>query len=305
MRRALITGINGFVGPHLRRELNHHGYDVFGIGKGFESNDRDFGVDITDRRSLRQVCVQVKPDVIFHLAGFSSVAKSWEMPDEAERVNVGGTVMLLDTVSDLRLKPRLLLVSSADVYGRPPELPIPENAKLAPVSPYGRSRVNQEKLVSTAHCPVIVARSFNHTGPGQTPTFAVPSYVYQAVRVTNGRQTRISVGDLSVVRDLCDVRDIVRAYRLLVEKGRPGEVYNVCSGLGFELRTVLQSILALLKIDDRVVVADPKLYRRTDIPALIGDPRKIKAEIGWQTAISFLDKTLPDIIHYWQYQEGL
>lgn len=270
-RKALITGINGFVGPYLQHELEKNGYDVYGIDLNGGS-DKIFSCDITNFDSVLDVMLKIKPDFIFHLAGFSSVAKSFENPELCFKINVDGTKNLLDAVVKSGLKPRVLIVSSAEVYGRPKYIPIDEKHPLDPVSPYGKSRVEQEKLALSYNLPVIISRSFNHTGPGQPATFVIPSFKKQVSEAKDG--DTIFVGNLDLVRDFSDVRDVVHAYRTLIEKGKVGEVYNVGSGVGYKLRDILDKMIKESGKKLKVEV-DPKKYRDVDIPKLVCDNKKI------------------------------
>ena len=267
-RKAMITGSEGFVGPYLRKELEKHDYEVIGIDL---SGNPDFKCDITDRKSLERIILLNKPCHIFHLAGFSSPSQSFKQPEFCFKINVEGTRNLLESASKLNNR-RVLIVSSAEVYGNPKYLPVDENHPLAPLSPYGFSRVEQEKL-ALGYPNTIIARSFNHTGPGQNSDFVIPSFIQQVDNTEDGGT--IHVGNLEVIRDFSDVQDVVRAYRLLLEKGNLGEIYNIGSGIGYKLGEVLKRLIK--KSGKNITVKiDPEKYRKVDIYELVCDNTKIK-----------------------------
>lgn len=270
MKKALITGINGFVGPYLRKELEANGYRVYGLD--LHGTEGAYACDITSFEQVFKVVDAVKPDFIFHLAGFSSVAKSFENPLLCFKINVEGTKNLLDAIVKVGLKPKILIVSSAEVYGVPKYLPIDEKHPLDPISPYGKSRVEQEKLALGYDLHVVISRSFNHTGPGQPTTFVIPSFKKQVDEAKDG--DTIYVGNLDVVRDFSDVRDVVKAYRILLEKGKAKEIYNVGSGIGYRLRDILESLIK--KSGKRLMVEiDPDKLRKNDIFKVVSDNKKI------------------------------
>jgi GDP-4-dehydro-6-deoxy-D-mannose reductase len=267
---ALITGVNGFVGPYLRKELESDEYDVYGFD--LNAGNKVFRCDITDFNSVFSVIKELKPDVIFHLAAFSSVGKSFEDPKKCFDVNVLGTKNLLDAVMKCGIRPKILIVSSSEIYGVPVYLPIDEVHPLNPVSPYGMSRLEQERLCKNYDLPIIIVRSFNHTGENQPETFVIPSFKKQVMDAKEG--DTIYVGDIDVVRDFSDVKDVVKAYVALVEKGVIGEVYNVGSGNRYLLRDILYAFIKKsgknLKIE-----TDPSKYRKAEIKEQVCNPKKL------------------------------
>ncbi len=272
MTKALITGASGFVGPYLWKELEEHGYDVTGFDLSGDNN-KIIHCDITNADLVYKIISEEKPDVIFHLAGFSSVAKSFGNPDLCMKINVDGTKNLLEAVVKAGLKSKILIISSAEVYGKPKKIPIDENHSLNPLSPYGESRVKQEIIAFSYDLPVIISRSFNHTGEGQPDIFVIPSFKKQVEEAEN--EGIVYVGNLDVIRDFSDVKDVVKAYRVLVEKGTMGEIYNVGSGNGYKLRDVLDKIIKASGKNLNVKV-DTERYRKSDIPELVADNTKIK-----------------------------
>ncbi len=287
----LVTGSDGFVGRWLVAHLGDIGDDVVGL---------DAAIDVTDAAALREAVVAVEPDAVVHLAAQASVAQSWEQPLATFAVNATGTLHLTEAALACRRPPRVLLVGSAEIYGvvGPEDLPLPEDRVLAPVSPYALSKATAELIGLQAWrsrgLEVLCARPFNHTGPGQAPGFVVPSLARQIVDSERCGASFIAVGDISVRRDLTDVRDVVRAYRLLAERGTPGQSYNVCRGESTEIAEVARRLAALAGVDLRFVV-DPARLRPVDITDLRGDPARLREVTGWEPEIA-LDQTLADVL---------
>jgi GDP-4-dehydro-6-deoxy-D-mannose reductase len=291
--RAFVTGGSGFVGGWLRAHAEANGDTVLWPE-----------VDVTDQAALRSAVTDAAPEVIYHLAALTHVGESWAAPEQTLLVNALGTLHLLEAARSLRVPPRVLLVCSAEVYGavRPEDLPLTESSPLRPVTPYAASKVAAEFLGLQAwlahQLPVLRVRAFNHVGPGQAPTFVVSSLARQIALAERQGGTELRVGNLSPRRDFTDVRDVVRAYRLLVEAGQPGEVYNVCSGRDVAIQDLAQRMLAVAGIDMSVVV-DAGLVRPVDVPVLRGDPTRLRAATGWVPQI-LLDDTLTSVLNYWR-----
>ena len=289
--RALITGGQGFVGGHLARHLRDAG-DVVTVA------DRE--VDVTDRAALSTAMASSRPEVIYHLAAMTSVAESWKRPAEYTRVNVLGTAHLLDAAHEVAPEARVVLVSSAEVYGivREEDLPLSESFATAPANPYSTSKLEAElvarEAVRTRQQGVVIARPFNHIGPGQSPTFVVPALVRRMLDATAQGLHFIMVGDLSTRRDFSDVRDVVRAYRLLAEWGRPGEAYNVASGHDVALSDVAEEIRKRINPNLEMLV-DPELLRPVEVPVSRGSFAKLHDATGWEPTIS-LAQSLDDVI---------
>ncbi|HEV2370280.1 MAG TPA: GDP-mannose 4,6-dehydratase [Acidimicrobiales bacterium] len=289
--RAFVTGASGFVAGWLLRHLSDMGDDLETV---------DESVDIADADAMRERILAAAPEAIYHLAAFTHVGKSWEEPAEAFRVNALGTLQVLQAARLCRPAPRVLLIGSAEVYGmvKPDQLPVREDAPLLPVSPYAASKVAAEFLGVQAHLgygvPVIRVRAFNHIGPGQHPSFVVPALVARIREAQAQGQGEVRVGNVSPRRDFTDVRDVVRAYRLLVERGRPGEAYNVCSGRDVSIGHVAERLLELAG-GGLELVNDPELERPVDIPVLLGDRAKIGSAAGWEPVVD-LDQTLKDVL---------
>ena len=294
--RALVTGAAGFVGRHLVAELTAAGHQV-------TETDRADGLDILDPEGLDELFASCRPEVVYHLAGQADVGGSWSSPVETFRTNAEGTMNVLLAAAGHGVD-RVLAVASADVYGQVPadELPIVEDRPLRPHSPYGASKAAADVIALQAHLGhglgVIRARPFNHLGPGQSDRFVASALAGRIARneLTGGGE--VPVGDLTPRRDFTDVRDVVRAYRLLVERGEPGEAYNVCSGRDVAVQDVADRLVAMAE-QPMTLVPDPELFRPVDTPVLRGDPSRLQAATGWTPAIS-LDQTLADVLDDWR-----
>jgi len=305
--KVLVTGASGFVGRHfvefLRSAQPH--VEVFGLARHPVPGVTFIEADLEHAASVDAVFKTLQPDRIVHLAAQSSPQHSWTDPERTFSTNVLGLLNLLESVRRRSLDPLVLVVGSGEEYGLVAghELPLREEAPLRPLSPYAVSKVAQSFLALqytlSRRVRTIRTRTFNHTGPGRGAAFAESSFARQICEIEAGRQAPvIEVGNLEAVRDFCDVRDVVVAYWLLLERAQPGEVYNVCSGRGVRLREVLERLIALsgLRVELRV---DPQRLRPSDIPALVGDPARIETATGWQRAQA-LDATLRDLLEYWR-----
>jgi GDP-4-dehydro-6-deoxy-D-mannose reductase len=274
---ALITGIGGFVGPYLTKELESKGYTVYGVDLNNVDNHKILHCDITDFDSVYSVINKIKPDLVFHLAGFSSVAKSFDNPELCFKINVNGTKNLLDAITKVGIRPKILIVSSSEIYGKPKYNPMDESHPLEPISPYGKSRLAQEELCKEYDLPIIISRSFNHTGTTQPDTFVIPSFRKQVSEAKDG--DTIHVGNLDITRDFSDVRDIVKAYVMLLERGKAGEVYNVGSGNAYVLKDILNHFIK--ESGKKLVIdVDENRFRKADIEKQVCDCKKLHAITG-------------------------
>ncbi len=280
--KVLVTGADGFVGTHLVRVLRDRGDLVEACG----GPENPGGLAITDRNAVEARIREARPDAVVHLAGVSSVAQSHQQPSATFEVNALGAAHLLEAVHLHAPGARVLLVGSGEVYG-----PVSrgdrasENDPVRPLSPYAASKVAAEvlarQMASSYGLAVILARPFNHLGPGQSPGFVVPSLARQLLAVGSGRASAvISVGDLSPVRDFSHVLDVVEGYLLLLERGQPGEIYNLCSGEGRSIEELLQELQLLIGTRAEVRV-DPQRLRPVEIPWLVGTPARIES-LGWR-----------------------
>ncbi|HYA44068.1 MAG TPA: GDP-mannose 4,6-dehydratase [Acidimicrobiales bacterium] len=290
--RVLVTGsVGGFVGPWLSRHLSECGDEVIEL---------PLEVDVRDAGALTARLTAAKPEVVYHLAALSSVRQSWDDPATTFAVNVLGTLNLCNAAARLPQPPRVLVISSSEVYGKvePADLPAKESHPFAPVDPYAASKAAAELVGLQAWLgrglEVIRVRPFNHTGPGQNENFVVPALASQVAAVASGEAKYITVGNLDVRRDLTDVRDVVRAYRLVMQRGVPGEVYNICRGESFLMSDVLRRLMEAACVEAPVVV-DPHRFRPADVPDQVGDPGRLRELTGWLPRIP-LSQTLADIL---------
>lgn len=292
--RAVVTGGLGFVGRHLVAHLGARGDDVITLDRS-----GDLVVDILDGPELRSALQEVAPDAVYHLAGWADVGASWADPTSVLRVNAEGTLNVLQACTAAGVA-RVLAVASADVYGvvTEDELPLTEASPLRPTSPYAASKLAADALAHQAFLGyglgVVRVRPFNHLGPGQSEQFVAPAIAARIARAERDGVDTIPVGNLSARRDVTDVRDVARAYRLLVEQGTPGEVYNVCSGHDLAIQTLADLLVARATRPIEMVV-DKELLRRVDLPVLRGDASKLRAATGWAPSIP-IEQTVADLL---------
>lgn len=295
----LLTGATGFVGRHASALLPC-------VPLAYQGSV----VDLRESASLRSALGALEFDSVLHLAGQSFVPDSFQDPIATFDVNFLGTARLLTALKDKGFRGRMLYVSSGDVYAQVPasDLPIREDMPTRPRSPYAVSKVAAEALCyqwsQTAAFEIVVARPFNHIGPGQSARFAIADFARQIVRIRRGqREPRLVAGDLEVTRDFTDVRDVVKAYEALLDKGRNGEIYNVCSGHERTLSALVQRLLQIAGVQAEIVVDRDRL-RPSEQRRACGSLEKIATETGWQPEVS-IDKSLEDLITYWEQEETL
>jgi GDP-4-dehydro-6-deoxy-D-mannose reductase len=313
--RALITGITGFAGSHLAEYLlTLQDIEVFGIFRWrsrtenidhIKSKVKLYECDSKDAISVRTVIQKVKPDRIYHLAAQSYVPMSWVAPAETLSNNIISEVNLFETVRSEAKDCRIQIAGSSEEYGlvHPAETPIKESNPLRPLSPYGVSKVAQDYLgfqyFHSYKLNIVRTRAFNHTGPRRGEVFATSNFAKQIAEIEKGkREPIIYVGNLEAVRDFTDVRDVVIAYYLSLEKGEMGEVYNICSGKGHKIKDMLNLLLSLTKHKIEVK-PDPKRMRPSDVELLVGDSTNFQKQTGWKPTIPF-EKTMNDLLNFWR-----
>ncbi len=311
--RVLITGINGFAGGYLATYLTQkrpaalYGIDISPKRLTDEFEAKIFVGNLLDEAFVKDVLAQVRPDAIYHLAGQASVSSAWTQPWRTFELNVHPQLNLFKGMVELGLKTRFLSVTSSKVYSHScnAKVPFVEDEPVCPDNPYSLSKVTEDLMAFQYHLShnlqVIRARPFNHIGPRQRPDFVTAAFAKQIAQAEAGLTPPvIKVGNLSAARDFSDVRDVVRAYVMLVEKGRPGQAYNIGSGRAVIIQDVLDRLIALSRIKIKVE-QDPKRMRPVDQPLSYGDTGKIRHEIGWQPEIP-LDETLANVLDYWREQ---
>ena len=305
--KVLVTGAAGFVGRHLVRELLAAGHAVAATDAAPADSPAAAGLpdyapaDLRDADALRALVRAARPDAAVHLAAISFVPDAAKDPTLLDDVNVGGPAKLAEALLAEAPGARLAFVSSAQVYGTcaaPGGAPLGEDAPLRPASPYARSKADAERalarLAAERGLRLVSLRPANHTGPGQSPKFVAPSFARQALAAARGELREIRVGNLDSVRDFSDVRDVVRAYRLALERGRDGAVYNVSSGAMLRIGDLLSRLLALAGAAGTPVVEDPALWRPADaVPAL--STGRLRADTGWEPEIP-IERTLRDLL---------
>jgi GDP-4-dehydro-6-deoxy-D-mannose reductase len=313
--RVLITGITGFVGSHMAEYALAQGAQVFGSSR-WRSNAGNIEhlrnritlieSDLRDFPSVRTLVERSDPTHVVHLAAQSSVGASWQTPAETLTTNILSQVNLLESIRMLRLSPRFLCAGSSEEYGMvyEDELPIRETNPLRPLSPYAVSKVAQDLMGHqywrSYGLPIVRARAFGHEGPRRGDVFVTSNFAKQVAEIEVGlREPVIEVGDLKPRRDYSDVRDIVRGYWLLLERGEPGEVYNLCSGRSWSIQQVLDFLLDRSRVKEIAVKVDPARLRPSDVMVLEGDPSKIEKATGWKVAIPF-ERTLEELLAYWR-----
>jgi len=307
LSNVLVTGAAGFVGSHLLDLLTRNGAHVVawhrpgGTPPSGWSDVTWQPVDITDANAVAQAIASAKPSAIYHCAAEAHVGRSLGNTTSAFRINVLGTHYLLEGLRRARLRAKIVVPSSAMVYASSGE-PLAEDHPFGPQGPYALSKLGQEMTALHGRedgLHVTIARAFNHVGPRQDPFFAASGFARRIADIEAGKwEPVIAVGNLEARRDIHDVRDTVRAYRLILDRGADGRVYNVCSGRAIQIGALLDMLLAHARVPITIRV-DPARYRPTDVPLLLGDPTRLQTELGWLPEIP-INQTLEDLLSYWR-----
>lgn len=309
MKKYLITGVMGFVGRYFVEYLIQQEPQsvVYGVDIAPEC-DMDIkynSLNLMDSVGVDKIVKQIKPDYIVHLAAMSSVAQSWAEPANCFVNNMSAFLNLADAVRNNDLKTRILSVGSSEEYGIYDQ-PMKESFVLHPKSPYSVARLSQEYMsklyVDNFGMDIVMTRSFNHIGPRQSTRFVIPSFIEQLVNIADGKvENKMMVGNIDVVRDFTDVRDVIDAYYKIIKNAPNRSVYNVCSGRGTKLRDIIDTTSNTLGIKPSIIV-DPSRVRANEIPSVIGDNSKLKTELGWQPKYT-LQQTVSDMINYMKTKE--
>lgn len=306
MSRILVTGVNGFVGQHLVKELVDNNISVVGVGGPNIDNEKPLNIDtylnidLTKPEGLRGIDFK-ELDGVIHLAGLAAVGPSFADPMRYITSNVGIETNLFEAALNQKAFPMFLIISSGSLYDPQAGLPITEASPVSPSSPYAVSKIGQEQMAryyQSRGFKIIIARPFNHIGPGQNEGFILPDLTKQIIAFEKGLTKEVLVGNLDAKRDYTDVRDIVRAYRLLIEKGVPGEIYNICSGHARSGHEILEKLMTVAGVSLKVTQDTAKM-RPSDSPQLYGSHDKLTAATGWQPEIA-LEVTLADVIADWR-----
>lgn len=314
-KKILITGISGFVGNYLARLLigqkdvevigTYHSEKSKALLLDIDSNLKLYQLDLMDYEKVVEVINDCQPDEIYHLAALTSAAQSFENPSLVITNNITSQLNLFEAVRKTNLNPKIMIISSAEVYGivDPSDIPVDEDTPLKPASPYAISKIAQDYMGLQYHISynlnVLRVRPFNHIGPGQADQFATSAFAKKIAEIEKGkREPILTVGNLDAKRDFTDVKDMVRAYVILMEKGVAGEVYNIGFGKSYKMSDILDILLSFSSAKIKVEV-DPKLLRPSDNPELLCDNTKFKTLTNWVPEIA-IEKTLEDILNYWR-----
>ena len=309
MKKLLITGAAGFVAGYFIEFLkeNEIEYDILGLDI-VDKLSCDYPsykykrINLQDKELIKEVIENFKPDYILHLASISSVSESWSYPVESFVNNTNIFLNIIESIRELQLSTRILSVGSSEEYGNYPsdKMPLKEDYELKPCNPYSVARVSQEMLsklyADNYGLNIIMTRSFNHSGPRQNDKCVIPSCVKQLLNAKTTGTLRIDVGNVEIVRDFLDVRDVVEAYHKILIEGKIGEIYNVCSGNGIKLKEIINMVAEQLSITPEIYV-DKNRLRPTDNLIIVGDNTKLKSELNWQPKHSLV-QTLKDMITY-------
>ena len=312
--KALITGVAGFVGSFLAEYLLAQKAQVAGLDRSDTDRSRldlvsdrvrFYSCDMRCYEDVRRIIEEVRPDRVFHLAAQSFVPQSWKKPEDTFTSNVIGQINLLEAIRECGLKPRIHVAGSSEEYGLilEHELPVTEENPLRPLSPYAVSKVTQDLMgyqyFKSYGMAIVRTRAFNHTGPRRHESFVLSNFSKQVALIEAEMQDPvIQVGNLDAVRDFTDVRDMVQAYGLVLEKCEPGEIYNICSGIGRRIGDLLELIIAQSKVKIKIK-KDPQRTRPSDLPRVVGQCQKFTQLTGWKPSIP-IEKTIRDLLDYWR-----
>ncbi|MGY2133415.1 GDP-mannose 4,6-dehydratase [Hymenobacter sp. HD11105] len=314
MHKVLITGASGFVGKYLIEALStlkdslelvcisRNPYFQFPSSKNLKI--KVINADLNNYSALDNLFIHFKPDSVFHLASDSSVSHSWESPIESFLNNTNIFLNLVESLRKHSMSCRILSIGSSEEYGlvNPTNIPLNEDSPLNPISPYAVARVSQELLSKVYYegygMSIIMTRSFNHIGPGQRDAFVISSFAKQIVEFKMGKHVNMQVGNINIIRDFLDVRDVVKAYIGLMKFGQAGNIYNICSGRGYTLKEIIKKMQDIAEVSFSYEI-NSDLLRPSDNPIIVGDNNKIRNAINWEPSFT-IEQSLTDIIKYWE-----
>ncbi|GGI46256.1 dTDP-glucose 4,6-dehydratase [Paenibacillus marchantiophytorum] len=305
--KALITGASGFVGKVLSQTMMEENIDVLGLSRstGFTNNKENdqYKCDILDKFKLKEIISTYRPDYIVHLAGPAFIPDSFNRPQKTYEIIFNGTLNVLECVKELELDTKVLYVSSADVYGGNSKTFLTEDEHFDPRSPYSAAKACSELLcrqfTNSYGLNTVIARPFNHTGPGQSKDFVCSSFAHQIAAMEGEKEKKLHTGNIDVKRDFLDVRDVVNAYINLLTNGVSGETYNISSGKATSIRDIIDMLFKEASINEYDIIIDPLKVRDNDIPIRVGDSDKLRALSGWAPKYK-IEQTIADIFHYWK-----
>lgn len=305
--KALITGASGFVGTFLTKAIMNKGMDVLGIARSASYVNGEetirYKCDILEKDRLKEILEEYQPDYVIHLAGPAYIPDCFNRPEFTYETIFKGTLNLLEAIRELDLRSRVLYVSSADIYGGGSEGILAENEPYEPTNPYSSAKACAELLCRQYYLSygieIIVARPFNHTGPGQSTDFVCSSFAYQVALMKLSGNRELYTGNIDVERDFLDVRDVVDAYVLLLERGQAGEVYNVSSGKATRIRDIIDILFSQNQFADYTIVVDQEKARKNDVQIRFGDNGKLTSISDWAPQYS-IEQTVTDLYQYWK-----
>jgi len=305
LKKVLITGITGFVGNHLKTFLEKKGYTVFGIASTIHQREENvFHVDLTDYPALKKVLQKVQPDVLYHLAALSSPKESFNAPLTFHAVNYTGTLHLYEAMRETGVICPVLFVSSSEVHGKPSQekLPVTENTPVSPESPYAASKAAGEivsrQYINANNFDIRIVRPFNHYGTGQNEQFVLANFAQQIAEIVKKKKEPVLMtGNLALHRDFTHIYDVVRAYFLIAEKGKPGEIYTLCSGSKASLQEYVNILLSFAEIPIKVQTEQKRL-RKNEVTYYYGSFEKLFNEVGWKPEIS-MEEGLKELFNYY------
>jgi len=306
--RVLVTGASGFVGPHVCAALAAAGHDVWSTDRtAAPAQPQHRHCDLIDAQAVRTLVASIAPEAVVHLASMASVGESFEQPQKTLTNNLTAACNVLEAMRHEAAAARLLVIGSAEQYGivTAAELPLTEEQPLRPASPYAVAKVAQEHLALQYHrswkLDVVLTRSFNHSGPGQTNRFVLPAFAEQIALCEQGKHDAVlQVGNLDAQRDFLDVRDVAAAYVALLDKGRSGVSYNVCRGQALRISDLVKGLLQRSRVPMQLQ-QDPARMRPSDLPVLLGSASRLHEDTRWQAQLS-IDQTLDDILADWRHR---